>query len=81
MSSNALCKACTLLEGLERGMADAGIVSPMLSFPCRVFIYVIQTDKGRRRLDAEGPPPDNIRRIPYFKPPSGKPAISVESPP
>ena len=27
MSSNALCKACTLLEGLERGMADSGIVS------------------------------------------------------
>jgi cytoplasmic tRNA 2-thiolation protein 1 len=27
MSSNALCKACTLLEGLERGMANAGIVS------------------------------------------------------
>ena len=26
MSSNALCKACTLLEGLERGMANAGIV-------------------------------------------------------
>ncbi|KAI5122144.1 hypothetical protein M0805_000791 [Coniferiporia weirii] len=25
MSSNALCKACTLLEGLERGIADAGI--------------------------------------------------------
>ena len=27
MSSNALCKACTLLEGLERGIAEAGIVS------------------------------------------------------
>jgi len=26
MSSNALCKACHLLEGLERGMADAGLV-------------------------------------------------------
>ncbi|KDQ65008.1 hypothetical protein JAAARDRAFT_116909 [Jaapia argillacea MUCL 33604] len=25
MSSNDLCKACTLLEGLERGMANAGI--------------------------------------------------------
>ena len=27
MSSNSLCKACTLLEGLERGIAEAGIVS------------------------------------------------------
>ena len=27
MSSNDLCKACTLLEGLERGMANSGIVS------------------------------------------------------
>lgn len=27
MSSNELCKACTLLEGLERGMATAGVVS------------------------------------------------------
>lgn len=26
MSSNDLCKACTLLEGLERGIADAGLV-------------------------------------------------------
>lgn len=27
MSSNELCKACTLLEGLERGVAASGIVS------------------------------------------------------
>ena len=27
MSSNELCKACTLLEGLERGMAAAAVVS------------------------------------------------------
>ena len=27
MSSNELCKACTLLEGLERGMANSAIVS------------------------------------------------------
>jgi len=27
MSSNPLCKACTLLEGLERGMAESGLVS------------------------------------------------------
>lgn len=31
MSSNELCKACTLLEGLERGMAAAAVVSH--SFP------------------------------------------------
>lgn len=27
MSSNELCKACSLLEGLERGMPQAAIVS------------------------------------------------------
>lgn len=26
MSSNELCKACTLLEGLERGLANAAVV-------------------------------------------------------
>lgn len=26
MSSNELCKACTLLEGLERGISNAGVV-------------------------------------------------------
>jgi cytoplasmic tRNA 2-thiolation protein 1 len=31
MSSNDLCKACTLLEGLERGILDAGLVSIMTS--------------------------------------------------
>lgn len=32
MSSNPLCKACTLLEGLERGAAESGLVS-IVSFP------------------------------------------------
>lgn len=32
MSSNTLCKACTLLEGLERGIAEAGIVSILLAW-------------------------------------------------
>ncbi|KAJ7067838.1 cytoplasmic tRNA 2-thiolation protein 1 [Mycena amicta] len=50
ISSNDLCKACALLEGLERGMATAGI-----------------TDRGRRKLDAEGPAPDNLRTIPLYK--------------
>ncbi|TRM68598.1 hypothetical protein BD626DRAFT_393763 [Schizophyllum amplum] len=63
MSSNDLCKACTLLEGLERGMASSGI-----------------TDRGRKKLDASGPAPDNIRTIPFFKPPSGQAAIAVETP-
>lgn len=31
MSSNELCKACTLLEGLERGMAAAAVVSHSFS--------------------------------------------------
>lgn len=51
MSSNDLCKACSLLEGLERGMSTAAI-----------------SDKGRRKLEAEGP--DNLRTIPYFHPPA-----------
>ncbi|KAI0786439.1 hypothetical protein C8Q75DRAFT_721131 [Abortiporus biennis] len=50
MSSNELCKACTLLEGLERGMANAGI-----------------TDRARKKMDAEGPTPQNIRTIPFFQ--------------
>jgi len=33
MSSNPLCKACTLLEGLERGMAESGLVSDTPSAP------------------------------------------------
>lgn len=37
MSSNVLCKACTLLEGLERGRADAGIVSLCFRFPSSVY--------------------------------------------
>ncbi|KAH9049250.1 hypothetical protein EDB83DRAFT_1405196 [Lactarius deliciosus] len=53
MSSNDLCKACSLLEGLERGMSTAAI-----------------TDKGRRKLEAQGPAPDNLRTIPYFHPPN-----------
>jgi len=60
MSSNELCKACTLLEGLERGIADAGL-----------------TDRGRKKLEAEGPTPDNIRKIPYFTLPSGNPSVSI----
>ncbi|KAF7331689.1 Cytoplasmic tRNA 2-thiolation protein 1 [Mycena kentingensis (nom. inval.)] len=62
ISSNDLCKACALLEGLERGIATAGI-----------------TDKGRKKLDAEGPPPNNLRTIPFFTPAAKTVAISVDS--
>ncbi|KAF9246871.1 hypothetical protein BU15DRAFT_84475 [Melanogaster broomeanus] len=61
MSSNDLCKACTLLEGLERGMANSVI-----------------TDTARRKLDAMGPAPENLRTIPLFRSPL--PAVSIESP-
>ncbi|KAF5357686.1 hypothetical protein D9758_007488 [Tetrapyrgos nigripes] len=63
MSSNDLCKACTLLEGLERGMASSGI-----------------TDRARKKMEAEGPAPDNLRTIPFFRLPSGQPAVAIESP-
>ncbi|KAJ3865035.1 cytoplasmic tRNA 2-thiolation protein 1 [Lentinula novae-zelandiae] len=62
MSSNDLCKACTLLEGLERGMASSGI-----------------TDRARKKLDAEGPSPENLRTIPFYQPPSGNPTVIIES--
>ncbi|KAG8218313.1 hypothetical protein J3R82DRAFT_3927 [Butyriboletus roseoflavus] len=61
MSSNELCKACTLLEGLERGMAIS-----------------VTTDKGRKKLDASGPVPDNLRTIPQFR--STHLAVSIELP-
>ncbi|KAM6495484.1 hypothetical protein JOM56_008190 [Amanita muscaria] len=67
MASNELCKACTLLEGLERGIADAGI-----------------TERGMKKLEAQGPAPDNLRTIPFFRLAShqqnGHPAIEVEAP-
>ncbi|KAJ3914003.1 hypothetical protein F5877DRAFT_83247 [Lentinula edodes] len=62
MSSNDLCKACTLLEGLERGMASSGI-----------------TDRARKKLDAEGPSPENLRTIPFYQPPSGNPTVIIDS--
>ncbi|PFH46059.1 hypothetical protein AMATHDRAFT_183935 [Amanita thiersii Skay4041] len=67
MSSNELCKACTLLEGLERGIANAGV-----------------TERGMKRLEAEGPPPESLRTIPFFNKPlsqlDGRPALFVEAP-
>jgi len=71
MSSNALCKACHLLEGLERGMADAGLVR-IHTLLCKssTISTPYQTDKARKKLDAEGPAPQNIRTIPFFTAPS-----------
>ncbi|KAF9076658.1 hypothetical protein BDP27DRAFT_1313695 [Rhodocollybia butyracea] len=59
MSSNDLCKACTLLEGLERGVASSGI-----------------TDRARKRLDADGPTPNNLRTIPFYQRPSDNPSVT-----
>lgn len=57
MSSNALCKACTLLEGLERGMANAGIVSlisvPLLGLqaPCSLLnLYHLDATRTCRQI-------------------------------
>ena len=78
MSSNDLCKACTLLEGLERGMAGSVIVSPC---QCDIYPYqlliIIQTDRARKRMDAMGPAPDNLRTIPLFH---STPTVTVEAP-
>lgn len=35
------------------------------------------TDRGRKRLEAEGPAPDNLRTIPFYKPPSGNPSLAI----
>ncbi|KAG9317132.1 hypothetical protein JVU11DRAFT_1324 [Chiua virens] len=61
MSSNELCKACTLLEGLERGVASS-----------------VTTDRARKKLDALGPAPDDLRTIPQFR--STHITLSIEQP-
>lgn len=38
MSSNDLCKACSLLEGLERGMSNAAIVRPFVHLALLAFL-------------------------------------------
>ena len=38
MSSNDLCKACSLLEGLERGMSNAAIVRTFVHFVFLAFL-------------------------------------------
>lgn len=76
MSSNELCKACTLLEGLERGVASAGIVSTGHVLHSRLFIldHMKQTDRARKRMDEQGPAPTNLRTIPYFHLSSARPS-------
>ena len=45
MSSNELCKACTLLEGLERGMANAAVVRVIaISVPLLPFDALFTSD-------------------------------------
>lgn len=82
MSSNELCKACTLLEGLERGMANSAIVSSSSALcPCpSARSSFPQTDRARKKLDADGPAPDNLRTIPFYQAPSvvaARPNVSV----
>ncbi|VDC06252.1 unnamed protein product [Peniophora sp. CBMAI 1063] len=62
MSSNELCKACTLLEGLERGMASAAV-----------------TDRARKKMDAEGPAPTDLRTIPVFHRQASGTPIALEA--
>ena len=79
MSSNELCKACTLLEGLEWGMANSVIVSPTPPYRRdHLFQHIFQTDRARKKLDALGPAPDNLRTIPQFR--STHLPVSVELP-
>lgn len=76
MSSNDLCKACTLLEGLERGMANSVIVRRIYHHHLNPTRTLVQTDRARKKLDAIGPLPSNLRTIPHFSLPL--PATSVE---
>lgn len=79
ISSNELCKACMLLEGLERGMANSVTASSTSLYRGDYqFQHISQTGRARKKLDALGPAPDNLRAIPQFR--STHLAISVELP-
>lgn len=85
MSSNELCKACTLLEGLERGMANSAIVCTFASSAkiLKLTLSALQTDRARKKLDAGGPAPEGLRTIPFFQAPSSaglSPSVAVEAP-
>lgn len=53
---------------------------------CSVWIHsqhdliLSKSDKGKKKLEASGPAPDSLRKIPYFELPSGPgPAVAIES--
>lgn len=51
-----------------------------MSVPWLIISYNIQTDRGKRRLNASGPVPDNIRTIPFFEMPvASGPAVTIQS--
>ncbi|KAH8829802.1 cytoplasmic tRNA 2-thiolation protein 1 [Flagelloscypha sp. PMI_526] len=58
-----LCKACSLLEGLERGMARSGI-----------------SDGERKKLEALGDAPSNMRTIPRFERAGQVADVAIEAP-
>ncbi|KAI0092559.1 hypothetical protein BDY19DRAFT_924994 [Irpex rosettiformis] len=60
MSSNDLCKACTLLEGLERGAAAIAVTDKA----------------RRKLVTMEGGTIDTMRTIPYFQLPSHKAGVN-----
>ena len=66
MSSNDLCKACSLLEGLERGMPRAAVVG-FASPISHDHLRLPQTDRAfHKKILEEGEPPEGLRTIPYF---------------
>ena len=84
MSSNKLCKACTLLEGLERGMANSAIVRISIGRPdVKAHSSALQTHRAHKKFDAEGPAPEGLRTIPFFRAPSSagpSPSVAIEAP-
>jgi cytoplasmic tRNA 2-thiolation protein 1 len=69
MSSNELCKACALLEGLERGIAGMGVVSEIFTTLAAPTDWLAFFQKDRGRKDTE-PISENLRTIPYFQMPA-----------
>lgn len=73
MSSNDLCKACTLLESLERGVAAIAVVSDWILLFVLGSDRLSKTDRARKKLDVEDETPvGNLRTIPYFQMPTPK---------
>lgn len=65
MSSNDLCKACTLLEGLERGLANVAVVRTKLLPPVIEFSFTYTLMHVHRQIEDDErwtlrvPPPTN----------------------